>query len=115
MIRTANVAPGQAPVNLDGWLATREPPPPAELRERVRLLAGGAGAPGDDRAEALIAAARRALDGLIATGSMDRASALDLLAVDALVTYAFEAAAATPAMVPSMARDAMASLSASAP
>ena len=44
--------------------------------------------------------------------SDDRATALDLLAVDALVTYAFEYAAATPDEIPRLSARAMSRLSA---
>jgi hypothetical protein len=42
---------------------------------------------------------------------MGRAAALDLLAADALATYAFEAAADDPDAIPARARAAMARLS----
>lgn len=71
------------------WLAGREPAPSA-LAERLRAWAGAA--PSDDvptaLGEASIAALRRALE------MNGRAAALELLAADALITYACEAAAA---------------------
>jgi hypothetical protein len=50
-----------------------------------------------DVASACLAAADRMLRDLLARGSNGRDVALDLLTVDALATYAFEAAAANPA------------------
>jgi len=44
---------------------------------------------------------------MLSSRATDRGSALDLLAVDALVTYAFEAAAETPAELEQLANDAM--------
>ena len=41
-------------------------------------------------AESCLAAAERALSGLVEAGRFGRDSALDLLAIDALATYAFE-------------------------
>jgi hypothetical protein len=45
---------------------------------------------------------------LLASGSTSRATALDLLAVDALVTYAFQAGADDPARLEERAARAMA-------
>jgi hypothetical protein len=58
-----------------------------------------------DAAEVLLAE-------LLARPSAGRESALDLLAVDALVTYAFEAAASEPGKLESHATDAMSRFSA---
>lgn len=80
------------------------PPPPA-LAERMHLLLGagvpaplestGGLAPGDEAlhaVEPLMRAGTNALATLLRGGCTTRDSALDLLAADALVTYAFEAA-----------------------
>ena len=72
------------------WLDARESPPPPELRERM--------------AEALAPVKAETVPGALAEAALaclqetvarpqERASALDLLAADALLTYALEAAA----------------------
>ena len=58
--------------------------------------------------EACLEAGESLLDSLIASGSTSRATALDLLAVDALVTYAFQAGADDPARLEERAARAMA-------
>lgn len=57
-------------------------------------------------------AANELLNDLLARASAGRESALDLLTVDALVTYAFEAAAKDPETLADRADEAMARLSA---
>jgi hypothetical protein len=49
---------------------------------------------------------------LLGDGCLTRASALDLLAVDAIVTYAFEAAADEPGRLERRASDALARIAA---
>lgn len=85
--------------DLSGWLDTRRPPPPASLRRAVdaamaQWLAepagradAGAGALVDRLAGAGLAALRR-----IAAAPSTRSRAIELLAADALITYACEAA-----------------------
>lgn len=76
------------------WLASRVPVPPLALAERMRALLGpDVDAAGDEIHEVLAAASERALRDLLARGDHSRAIAQDLLAIDALVTYACEAAA----------------------
>jgi hypothetical protein len=79
------------------WLATRTPAPPPQLMARVRA-ALGRGADDDARlvADRCLDAAERLVTELLWTGRTARDSAFDLLAADALVTYAFEAAATDP-------------------
>jgi hypothetical protein len=73
------------------WLRERSPEPPSQLLARIeQMLAVHADGPPP---EALLGAAEAAMSGLLRDGCLTRESALDLLAVDALVTYAFEAAA----------------------
>lgn len=77
-------------ISIAKWLASRTPPPPTELADRLRGVtehescdAGGL--------------SRRLVDiacGILAHVGDDRESALDLLTADALITYAMEAAAA---------------------
>ena len=63
-------------------------------------------------AEALLASAEGAMAALLSDGCLTRESALDLLAVDALVTYAFEAAASDPSLIHDRARRALADIAA---
>ena len=93
------------------WLAHREPSPPRVLRERVEALA--LEAPDQlDPAASLLAAAEAALARLSRSAPDERATALDLLAIDALVTYAFEYAADAPDAIPTLSSRAMWRLSA---
>lgn len=94
-----------------GWLANREPSPPRELRERVEALVLAVAGQPDDAAESLLTAAEGALARLARGAAGDRATALDLLAIDALVTYALEYAAQTPDGIPAFSERAMSRLS----
>jgi hypothetical protein len=98
-------------MTLEQWLERRTPVAPLTLRERVRLLVASpptsAAVPADD----LIDLATSQLSRVLAQGCRTRESALDLLAVDALVTYAFEAASEDPARLGERAQRAMARIS----
>ena len=77
------------------WLGSREPAAPALLADRLAALANQAppaplGATMTDTMQAL---GRFALERSLARGEEGSDVALDLLAADAFVTYAFEAAA----------------------
>ena len=98
-------------MTIQAWLDGREPAPPPALAARVRELASAVRTPGDDHASTCLAAAEARLASLVRQGEAGRVGALDLLAIDALVTYAFEAAAATPGSVPERAAEAMSRLS----
>jgi hypothetical protein len=102
-------------VTLAAWLREREPVPAAPLRERIAQLAAPFDLAPGAIPERCLASARAALQGLLQEGAASRDRALDLLAIDALVTYAFEAAATTPDRVPELAREAMERLAAVAP
>jgi uncharacterized membrane protein len=90
------------------WLATRTPAPPPHLLRRVRDALGNA-AEDDARfaTDRCIDAAERVLAQLLREGRTGRESAVDLLTADALVTYAFEAAADDPPRLVDQARTAM--------
>ncbi len=75
-----------------GWLAGREPSPPEELRARLRLDP----VEGKTIARALSAAAAEQLDEALARPGRSREGAFHLLAADAFMTYACEAAADAP-------------------
>jgi hypothetical protein len=80
------------------WLDTRRPAPPAALDAEVRRALGPAlGGDVSTVREASLAAAESLLADALAAGCRERAQAIGLLAADALVTYAFEAAADEPA------------------
>lgn len=90
------------------WIAQLEPAPPAALLQRLQeLLANEVNRPAREVPEVCLAAGERLLDALLQSGSTSRATALDLLAVDALVTYAFEAAADDPTHIVERATSAM--------
>ena len=79
------------------WLDTRRPAPPAALDAEVRRALGPAlGGDASTVRDASLAAAESLLADALAAGCGDRAQAIGLLAADALVTYAFEAAAEEP-------------------
>lgn len=106
-------------MTLADWLDARTPAPPRALRARIR----GALAPvlrvdvsdGEEgkgrRAHAEMLKAAEALLVLVVQGdSTGRDAALDLLSADALMTYAFEAAADEPESIAALADAAMLSI-----
>lgn len=91
------------------WLSDVEPAPPASLAARVAEHLG------DAPFESVPEAARRCVDSaervvarLLDADDTTRGSALDLLAADALATYAFELAAEAPESLPALTGEAMA-------
>ncbi len=76
------------------WLAAQTPAPPAVLMERIQAISGTATF--ETPAELARTLNGLALDLLQGVGA-DRSAATDLLAADALVSYAMEAAADDPA------------------
>ena len=98
-----------APATVEEWLDALEPAPPEALHARLRELLGAhLGRPVGDVPSVCLAAGEAQLATLLAERATDRASALDLLAIDALVTYAFEAVADAPERLEALATDAMA-------
>ena len=90
------------------WLSARTPAPPPPLAARLHAALGPRLAEPSTRArEAMLQTAEALLADLIALESAQRDCALDLLTVDALVTYAFEAAAEHPDTLAERATDAM--------
>ena len=77
------------------WLETRTPAPPPRLLHRIVEVLGPS-ANAEAGPAVLLDAAERLLRDLTAEASLGRDAALDLLTVDALVTYAFEYAATSP-------------------
>jgi len=81
-------------VTVGEWLSARSPAPPEPLAMRLRAALGPRLADRSSTAhDALLSTAESLLAELLALDGAGRDRALDLLAVDALVTYAFEAAA----------------------
>ena len=76
---------------LSDWLASRTPSPPSQLSARLAELVGDRSSAADDIARGLIGVAKHTLSSI----GDDRSAALDLLAADALITYAIEAAVET--------------------
>ena len=90
------------------WLARRTPPPPPALRTRLEQALGDATPTDDpDVPERCLRAAERLVRELLRSNCTTRESALDLLTADALVTYAFESAAESPADLTARATEAM--------
>lgn len=84
-------------MTVERWLGHRSPPPPVALERRIGQLLGAASqADSREAAELLVEGAERVLARLLREGCATRQSALDLLAADAMATYAFEAAADDP-------------------
>ena len=90
------------------WIRTRSPAPPPALATRV-IAALGSRVDDDasGAAECCLDAAIGLLDQLLAGDPLDRSEAPALLAADALVTYAFEAAADAPDSLDDRAAEAM--------
>ena len=79
------------------WLAEREPAPPAALVRRLHESLGpDLERDASEAVDACLDAGRRLVASVLSDEGASRDSALDLLAADALVTYAFEAASARP-------------------
>jgi hypothetical protein len=95
------------------WLDARRPLPPPVLAARLRELLGpDVRRDAGEAADVCLAAGEALLARLLRADPSSRDTALSLLAADALVTYAFEAAAATPASLDARAAAAMARISA---
>jgi hypothetical protein len=95
-------------VTVGGWLNAREPAPPARLASRIELaVRDHATRATTDVTQSLLATCETLLRDVVARPAAGRESALDLLAADALATYAFEAAADAPATIEEHAREAM--------
>ncbi len=104
---------GRRRVTVGDWLREKEPAPPARLAARIEAAIGGRLAePAANAAEVCLEACERLLADVAARTSQGRESALDLLAADALATYALEAATDSPATLEARALDAMKHLTA---
>jgi hypothetical protein len=102
-------------VILSDWLRQRTPTPPPELSARIQQTLGErCSADASAAPDLCIAGAEELLRELLTRPSAGRESALDLLTVDALVTYAFEAASDEPDSLAARAVEAMTRLAATA-
>jgi hypothetical protein len=91
------------------WLDHLVPAPPAALHARLRELLGvHLDRPVEEVAMACLEVGEARLASLLAERATDRGSALDLLSIDALVTYAFEALAESPDRLEAVATGALA-------
>ena len=73
------------------WVESRSTVAPPPLTQRmIAALGSAADAQESATADASVRAAARALEGLVTDARFGRESALDLLAIDALTTQAFE-------------------------
>ena len=84
-----------APGPLSAWIRGRSPAPPPQLLSRIERVAEGSSR-ANPPSDALLDVASAAMADVLRDGCLTRDCALALLAVDALVTYAFEAAADDP-------------------
>jgi hypothetical protein len=97
------------------WLSDRSANVPARLRRRIQEALGArVERPADQIATLCIDAAESLLSELLARETSGRDVALDLLTVDALATYAFEAASEKPSTLAACATDAAARFAATA-
>jgi hypothetical protein len=100
-------------MTLARWLDARRPVPPPALRARIdAALAGSLDSDEGQAFEACLCAGERVVESLLRDNATTRESAIDLLAADALVTYAFEAASDRPAELAALAENAMARIAA---
>ena len=94
-------------MTLADWLDSRRPAPPPTLRAHLdrRVPPTSTGGRGGALPDHLAAAGRDLLERVLSHPAAGRDLALDLLAADALVTYAFEAQAeADPGRLVELAR-----------
>ncbi len=95
-------------MTLQSWLDARQPEAPEALRRRIaQVVAAHPEWETMPRQEALLRASECLVREVLAAAPKDREAALDLLAGDACVTYAFEVAADEPDGLASLADRAM--------
>lgn len=95
-------------ITVADWLSSREPAPPSALTDRLRAALGTqASRDASEAADVCLAAGERLLSAVLENESASRECAIDLLAADALVTYAFEAASSDPSELAARASRAM--------
>jgi uncharacterized membrane protein len=95
-------------MTIGAWLDTRRPAPPEDLATHVRRALGESLArPETETVASCLGAVEQLLISLRDDPEAGREVALDLLAADALITYAFEAAAEDPQTLADVAQMAM--------
>jgi len=95
-------------MTLSAWLDARRPAPPVRLRALIDAALGrDLESDASDGAAACLRAGEQLARELLQENATSRESALDLLAADALVTYAFEAASERPRDLAAQCREAM--------
>jgi hypothetical protein len=94
-------------MTIGAWLGERDSAPPQLTARIVDVVGHRLEEPADQACEVFLDAAARLLGELVTRRTAGRESALDLLTVDALVTYAFEAASVAPERLPGRAAEAM--------
>ena len=95
-------------MTVGAWLDGRRPLPPENLAAHVRRALGASSErPAEEIVARCLDAAESLLISLRDAPDAGREVALDLLAADALITYAFEAAAEDPLTLDEVARGAM--------
>ena len=95
-------------MTLSAWLDARRPAPPVRLRARIDAALGSAlQSDATHAASACLRAGEQLTRELLRENATSRESALDLLAADALVTYAFEAASERPGALAAQCHEAM--------
>lgn len=105
---SSNNGAGTNATTVGEWLEGLQPPPPPALAERLALLLKeNSHEPISVVPEVCLQKGEQMLLELMKSGSTDRATALTLLAVDALVTYAFDAASGDPTLIEVRAANAM--------
>jgi hypothetical protein len=98
-------------VTLLQWIDSRDGTPVPALSQRIIELAAPFSESAGDEAQRCLDAAVAGLRRVLLRTDKSRDGALDLLAVDALVTYAFEAASEGGDRTAQLARDALVRLS----
>jgi len=102
-------------MTLQQWIDRRELVPPEALTQRLReAIVAASPSPAESPSDAALDAALVLFDSLLRGADPSRAGALGLLAADALMTYAFEAAADHPDRLEALGADAMRRIAAAA-
>ena len=97
------------------WIDSRTPAPHPALAQRMGPALDAVATTGVARLDAsALDAALILVDSILSDGDGSRTGAITLLAADALVTYAFEAAAETPDRLEALAAEAMIRIAATA-
>jgi len=100
-------------VTVGEWIERLDPRPPEVLHRRLSaLLADQVRRPVADVADVCIDTGVSLLERLLVSSATGRDQALDLLAVDSLITYAFQAAADRPEQIEERAAIAMSRIAA---